>query len=83
MAQEQRAYLTPRTPHRPGRGFWGEGDNMIHNHQIFPSEAEANAAVALLDDGEDLTYQVVVDPAGTGKAIIRVYDMDGEFIHNF
>jgi cobalamin biosynthesis protein CbiD len=54
-----------------------------HPHTVFPTIAAAQAAVAVLDDGEDFAYVVVADPTGTGKAIVEVHDIaDGAFIAN-
>jgi len=52
--------------------------------QVFQTLAAAEAAAAQLAQGEDegWTYQVVPDPKGSGRCIIKVYDEDGEFISN-
>jgi cobalamin biosynthesis protein CbiD len=50
---------------------------------VFPTAAAAAKAVAALDDGEDYKFIVVSDPSGSGKAIIKVYDIEtGDFIAN-
>ena len=57
---------------------------LLTDHQIYkiyPTVAAAEAVVPV--DDEDFKYVVTSDPAGTGKAIIKVYDAeDGSFIAN-
>jgi hypothetical protein len=54
---------------------------LDHPHIVFSTVEAAQAAAKTLDDGEDFTFAVVVDPTGTGKAIVAVYDIaDGAFI---
>lgn len=54
---------------------------------IFKSEKDATTAVAAIvkldgDDDAAWTYNVVVDPNGSGRAIIEVLDEDGIFLGN-
>ena len=57
--------------------------NIITNqlYKIFPTVAAAEAV--LPEDDEDLTYKIVPDPQGSGRAVIKVYDTEtGNFIAN-
>jgi hypothetical protein len=53
-------------------------------HTVFPSLAAAEAIAAANRDGDEdgWDYVAVADPAGSGRAIIRVYDETGEFVEN-
>jgi hypothetical protein len=54
---------------------------LDYPHVVFPTVEAAQAAAEALDDGEDFVYAVVIDPTGTGKAIVAVYDItDGALI---
>jgi hypothetical protein len=54
---------------------------LDHPHIVFPTVEAAQAAVAILDDGEDFAFLVVADPSGSGRAIIEVHDLvDGALI---
>ncbi len=44
-------------------------------------EIAQNFADSINDDEWD--YKVIPDPKGSGRAIIKVYDEDGEFISNW
>lgn len=48
---------------------------------VYPTKEKAQEAADLLADGETegWIYVVKVDPRGSGKAVIEVYDDDGEF----
>jgi len=48
-------------------------------HTIFPTVATAEK-VAEANNGNDWTYRVVADPSGSGRAIIEIYDEEGEKI---
>jgi hypothetical protein len=49
--------------------------------KVFATEAAALAAVAAIqtEADEEATYEVRVDPKGTGKALVAVL-IDGEFV---
>jgi hypothetical protein len=50
-------------------------------YKIFPTVAAAEAV--LPEDDEDLRYEIVPDPQGSGRAVIKVYDAEtGDFIAN-
>lgn len=54
--------------------------DQMHGHKIFKSEDEARSMVDAIkagapDDPDE--YIVVVDPAGSGRAIIAIRDEDG------
>jgi hypothetical protein len=54
---------------------------LNHPHIVFSTVEAAQAAADAMDDGEEFTFTVVIDPTGTGKAIVAVYDIaDGAFI---
>jgi len=50
--------------------------------KIYASAPKAEEAANLIRSGEDegWEYRVIPDPKGSGKAIIKVYDEDGEFV---
>ena len=55
-------------------------------HHVYPTVTAASAAVvkaAAVDPDDDFTYEIVADPKGTGKAIIKVYDADGAYLGLF
>jgi hypothetical protein len=48
---------------------------------VFASEAAAaKVANANAADDADWEYRVVVDPSGSGKAVIHLYDEDKNFV---
>lgn len=50
---------------------------------IFPSQAKAEEAAAQLRaEDQEWEYLVDVDPNGSGRALVKVYDEAGEFLHN-
>jgi hypothetical protein len=50
-------------------------------HTVFKTAAAAEAAlVSIKAYADGLTYTVVVDPNGSGKAIVHVLDEDGNYI---
>ncbi len=52
-------------------------------YTIFPTiEAAEVAAEALRSEDPDWEYRVIPDPLGTGKAIIKSFDEDGNFLGN-
>ncbi len=50
-------------------------------HRIYNTIATAVAAENNAD-ADGWNYVVVPDPKGSGRAIIKVYDEDGEFLDN-
>jgi hypothetical protein len=56
-------------------------------YTIYKSLDDAENAVAIYTageavDGDGVTYKAIPDPLNTGKAIVKAYDEDGEFIMN-
>ena len=53
-------------------------------YRIFNSVEEANIEADKLnaDPEDDWEYRVVPDPKGSGRALIKIYDEDGEFVEN-
>lgn len=54
-------------------------------HTVFRSEEHAKLMVATLEiaevgTGNDWEYRVKVDPNGSGKAVIEIYDDEGMFL---
>lgn len=56
---------------------------LNHTHTIYQNAAAASAVAALMQAGDDdWTYVVKVDPNGSGRAVIAMYDEAGEFVEN-
>ena len=53
-------------------------------YTIFNSEEEARSVADPLNEGDQdgWTYKVSVDPKGSGRAFIIIYDEDGDFVAN-
>lgn len=56
--------------------------NLINEpHRIFNTKVDAEkVAAALKSDDPYWTYEVSVDPSGSGRALINIYDEDGLFV---
>jgi len=55
-----------------------------HHHTVFPN-ADAAAEVAAKNaagDDDGWSYRVKVDPKGSGRAVIEIYDEDNFFVGN-
>jgi hypothetical protein len=55
-------------------------------HYVYPTVAAAEAAVAKAAEivpDEILEYVVVADPQGTGKAVVKVFDEDHNYLGLF
>ena len=50
--------------------------------RIYTSVAKANEAAKILKAGDDdnWEYRVIPDPKGSGRAIIKIYDEDDNFV---
>ena len=56
---------------------------LYQPHTVFPTVTAAEAvAQANAAEGDGWEYRVIADPSGSGRAIIRVFDEDGNFIEN-
>lgn len=51
-------------------------------HTVFASVAAAQKIADAAGADDDFTYEVVADPKGSGKAIIKVYDENHAFVGN-
>ncbi len=50
---------------------------MLFQHTVFPvAMAQALATKFNDEDDDGWTYAVIIDPKGTGKAVIEVYDAE-------
>ena len=55
--------------------------SLNHVARLFtPQEAERLAAVLQAEEEEQWTYTVVYDPKGTGYALIRITEEDGNIV---
>jgi hypothetical protein len=52
-------------------------------YRIFnTADAAQKIADANNEDADGWEYKVIVDPQGSGRAVIKIYDEDGEFLGN-
>lgn len=57
---------------------------LRNRDKVYNTEAEAEAAaLELRSEDPDWAYIVSVDPKGSGRALIKIYDENGAFISNF
>ena len=47
--------------------------------KVFPNPEAAQKAIDALCD-PDWSYKIVLDPEGSGKAIVKIYDEENHFV---
>ncbi len=56
---------------------------LNHTHTIYQDANAASVAASSMQAGDDdWTYKVVVDPKGSGRAVVAIHDEDGVFVAN-